>query len=99
MHFSRDEIFRQIDQHRSALRKLGVAKLQLFGSAVRDEAESASDIDFVVSLEENSFNSYMDIKLFLEDLFCCPVDLVLADTIKPLLRTGILQEAVHAPGF
>jgi len=99
MILSRDGIFRQIDQHRRELRSLGVAQLQLFGSAVRDEAGAASDLDFLVTLKENSFDSYMDVKLFLEDLFNCSVDLVCTDAIKPALRKGILQEAVHAPGF
>jgi len=99
MILSRDGIFRQIDRHRRELRSLGVAQLQLFGSAVRDEAGAASDLDFLVTLKENSFDSYMDVKLFLEDLFNCSVDLVCTDAIKPALRKGILQEAVHAPGF
>jgi len=99
MRLSRDEVFRQIDQHQAKLRELGVSQLQLFGSVVRDEAGVASDLDFVVRLKKNSFDSYMDIKLFLEDLFSCSVDLVFADAIKPSLREGILQEAVHTPGF
>ncbi|NOY30239.1 MAG: nucleotidyltransferase [Planctomycetes bacterium] len=99
MLLSRDEVFWQIDQHQVKLRGLGVSQLQLFGSVVRDEAEMTSDLDFVVSLKKNTFDSYMEVKHFLEDLFSCSVDLVLADTIKPALQTGILQEAVHAPGF
>jgi hypothetical protein len=41
----------------------------------------------------------MDVKLFLEDLFKCRVDLVLADSIKPRLRSIILKEATYAQGF
>ncbi len=99
MLLSRDEVFWQIGQHQVELRALGVSQLQLFGSVVRDEAGMASDLDFLVTLKENSFDSYMEVKHFLEDLFSCSVDLVLPDTIKPALQTAILQEAVHAPGF
>ena len=56
-------------------------------------------MDFIVEFEKKSFDSYMDLKLFLEELFHRPVDLVLADGIKPKLRTEILSEAIHAPGF
>jgi len=73
--------------------------LQLFGSAVRNESRKTSDLDFVVQLHATSFNAYMDVKLLLEDIFNCSVDLVLADAIKPQLRENILQEAIHAPGF
>ena len=36
---------------------------------------------------------------FLEDLFERPVDLVLANTLKPRLRESILRETVHAQGL
>jgi len=99
MTIEREEIFASIDQHRAELRELGVRKLQLFGSAARKEQAKASDLDFLVELAENSFDSYMDVKFFLEDLFEYPVDLVLVDSVKPLLRERILEEAIDAPGF
>lgn len=99
MLYSRDEVFRQIENSQRELREFGVEQLQLFGSAVRDESSAASDLDFVVHLSQTSFRAYMGVKLFLEDLFRCHVDLVLADSIKPRFRDTILQEAVQAPGF
>ena len=81
------------------LRRLGVRRLGLFGSVARDEAREASDLDFVVELDEKTFDRYMDLKLYLEDLFECPVDLVLSDSIKPRLRSTILNEAVYAAGL
>lgn len=99
MSYSREEVFRQIEKSQRELRQLGVEQLQLFGSAIRNESGMASDLDFVVQLSQTSFSAYMRVKFFLEDLFNCRVDLVLADTIKPRLRASILQEAVHAPGF
>ena len=53
----------------------------------------------MVELEKKSFDSYMDLKFFLEELFDRPVDLVLADGIRPRLRAAILREAIHAPGL
>jgi predicted nucleotidyltransferase len=82
-----------------ALRRLGVRRLGLFGSVARDEAGEASDLDFVVELDEKTFDRYMELKLYLEELFACQVDLVLADSIKPRLRSTILNEAVYAAGF
>jgi len=41
----------------------------------------------------------MDVKAFLEELFDRPVDLVLADALKPALREGILEETVYATGL
>ena len=78
---------------------LSVRSLSLFGSAVREEASEGSDLDFVVELEELTFDNYMDLKFFLEDLFDCNVDLVIKEDIKPLLRQRILEEMVHVPGI
>ena len=40
----------------------------------------------------------MDLKLFLEELFGCRVDLVLTGSINPGLRATILRETVYAAG-
>jgi len=81
------------------IKSFGVRSLSLFGSYARGEDTPESDLDFIVEFEQKSFDSYMDLKLFLEELFRRPVDLVLADGIKPRLRAAILREAIHAPGL
>ena len=96
---SQNEILKMISEHRDEINRFGVRRLGLFGSAVRGEATQESDLDFLVEFETKSFDAYMDLKFFLEDLFSCQVDLVIADAIKPRLRESILKEAVHAPGF
>lgn len=96
---SREEVLRLIEQNREVLKKLGVRQLGLFGSSARGEATSSSDLDFVVDFAEKSFDAYMDLKSFLENLFGCRVDLVLADTIKPRLRPIIQRETVYASGL
>lgn len=96
---NRDEIFEALEKHREAMRGFGVRRLSLFGSVARGEAGAGSDLDFVVEFERNSFDAYMDLKAFLEELFDCSVDLVLADSIKPRLRETILSEMIHAPGL
>lgn len=96
---NQEEILRIIEENRDAIRDYGVRRLGLFGSYARGEGTQMSDLDFVVEFEKKSFDAYMDLKAFLEDLFGCRVDLVIADVIKPRLRGTILQEAVHAPGL
>ena len=66
-----------------------------FFPSVRD----TSDLDFVVEMENETFDSYMDLKEFLEDLFHCKVDLVLMDAIKPRLRPIILGETIYVQGL
>jgi hypothetical protein len=40
----------------------------------------------------------MNLKIFLEDLFLCKIDLVLEETLKPRLRPYILEEVIYASG-
>ena len=96
---TRDEVLQLIARNRDRIRSLGVRSLALFGSAVRDEATEASDLDFLVEFDRKTFDNYMDLKFFLEELLGRPVDLVLRDAVKPRLREPILAEAVHAPGL
>src|SRR6266478_955667 len=95
----REEILKTIDANQAKIKGFGVLSLSLFGSCARGEETAESDLDFVVEFERKSFDGYMDLKFFLEDLFGKPVDLVLADGIKPRLRSVILREAIHAPGL
>jgi predicted nucleotidyltransferase len=96
---SRDKILKILEENQNTIKSYGVKRLGLFGSCARGECSEASDLDFVVEFDKKSFDLYMDLKAFLEELFGCQVDLVLADTIKPRLRTTILEEAVHVPGL
>ncbi|HUT51833.1 MAG TPA: nucleotidyltransferase family protein [bacterium] len=94
-----EDIMATLQNNLDALRRHKVRKIGLFGSAARKEAGSGSDLDFLVEFEEKSFDNYMDLKFFLEDLFGRKVDLVIEGTIKPALRAKILQETIYAPGL
>lgn len=96
---SRVDILRMLEDNADAIRRFGVIRLGLFGSHARGTAQPTSDLDFVVEFETKSFDAYMDLKAYLERLFGRRVDLVVADAVKPRLRSAILDEAVHAPGL
>ena len=99
MQFTREQILAKLSERRDNIRRFGVRSLGLFGSVARGENSSASDLDFLVEFDRISFDAYMDLKAYLEDLFACPVDLVLADALKARLREPILNETIHAPGL
>jgi uncharacterized protein len=92
-------ILKTLADHSAEVRGLGVRSLGLFGSAPRGEATATSDLDFLVEFENPTFDRYMELLEFLENLFGHPVDLVLANTLKPRRRESILHETVHAPGL
>lgn len=73
-----------------------VKRIGVFGSIARGESRPDSDVDIVVELGEPTFDHYMDLKFFLEEILQRPVDLVLADTVKPRLKPVIERETVYA---
>ncbi|HVR40841.1 MAG TPA: nucleotidyltransferase family protein [Thermoanaerobaculia bacterium] len=93
---TRDEILQVVAAHRDALHSLHVLELSLFGSHARDEASPNSDIDFLVELDQKTFDAYMDLKEYLEVLFGQRIDLVMKSALKERLRESILAEAVRA---
>jgi predicted nucleotidyltransferase len=94
---NREQILDFLKQHRARLHEgFSVKRIGLFGSYVRNEATSGSDIDLLVEFDVPTFDHYMDLKFFLEDQFQNPVDLIMADCVKPRLRPYISQEVVYA---
>ena len=92
----REEILERLAAHRADLTTFGVKSLALFGSAVRREARPDSDLDFLVEFEGlATFDRYVGVKLFLEELFGCRVDLVTKKALKPSLRQYVEQEALY----
>ena len=95
--FSREEILKKLREHKAEMRThFSVGQIGLFGSYVRDAPKEESDIDLLVELQEPIFDHYMDLKFFLEKIFQHPVDLVLADSIKPRLKPLIAREVNYA---
>jgi hypothetical protein len=94
-----DGILGTLAQHRERIRSLGVRRIGVFGSFARGEEREESDIDILIEFEEGgrSFDTYMDLKFFLEDLFGRRVDLVDRDAIKPALAPHILWSVRYLP--
>ena len=97
--FTKSEIKQMLLSHQKTLRTYGVKRLGLFGSYVKETAHSESDIDLLVELEEVSFDRYMELRIFLEDLFEKKIDLVIADSLKPRLRPRIEKEVEYVAGL
>lgn len=73
-----------------------VKRIGVFGSYARGAERPESDVDIIVELDVPTFDHYMDLKFRLEEVLRRPVDLVMADTVKPRLRPIIERETVYA---
>jgi predicted nucleotidyltransferase len=88
-----------VEQHRSQLlalcRKYDVRRLDLIGSATRDDFDLAkSDLDFVVEFNDltvqNGADRYLGLMIDLEDLFGRKIDLV----SYPAIRNPYFKQVV-----
>ncbi len=96
---SRGDIFNLLEKHRTEIKAFGVLELGIFGSFAREEQTEKSDVDVIVELERETFRDYMGLLNFLESIFVRKVDLVMKDTIKPIIRERILRETHYVSGF
>ena len=93
---NKEQILALLAEHQSDLDRYGVQSLALFGSVVRNEAGADSDIDVLVEFKGRAtFDAYMDLKFYLEELLGKPVDLVTQKALRPQLRPRIERELVY----
>ena len=81
-------------EHSRAIRAYGVTSLGLFGSFVRDTATEKSDIDLLVDFDpkQKTFDNFMDLAFFLEDLFGRKIQLVTRQSLNKYIGPHILKE-------
>ncbi len=73
-----------------------VDEIGIFGSYVRNEQTSKSDVDVLVTFRETiDLFTFVELENYLSDLLGVKVDLVMKDGIKPRLKERILSEAVY----
>ena len=71
-----------------------VATLELFGSYVRNEQKSGSDIDILISFTDApSLFKFIELEDDLSNLLGVKVDLVMRSSLKPNIGKKILSEA------
>lgn len=91
-----DYVINTLNKHQQTIKSFGVSSLALFGSVARNQAKTTSDLDFLVQFKGvATFDNYMNLKFFLEDLFQKPVDLVTQDSLKEAIRQTVIKEAVN----
>jgi len=75
--------------------RFSVRGLSIFGSVVRGEASEGSDVDMLVAFDRKaSFDIFMDLKFYLEELLGTGVDLVTDKALRPQIRRTIEKEMV-----
>jgi uncharacterized protein len=95
---TKQDILAAIDQNRSHLKALGVKRIGLFGSFVRGEQRPESDIDLLVEFDpgRKTFDTFMELAFFLEELLQHRIQLVTVESLSPYIGPHILREVEYA---
>jgi predicted nucleotidyltransferase len=75
--------------------KHGATSVKVFGSVARDEATDASDLDFLIEMEEGrSLFDLGGLQYDLQEILGCRVDVVTEKGLHWYIRDRVLKEAV-----
>jgi hypothetical protein len=90
---------RIIEELRQQMPELGkrykVKTLGVFGSYIRGQQHKRSDLDLLVEFyDPPSLLKFIEMEYYLSDLLGIRVDLVMKDTLKPVVGERILSEVV-----
>jgi predicted nucleotidyltransferase len=94
----KNKIMEKLKKHLPEIKtRFKVKEIGIFGSQIRNESKRKSDVDILVEFEEGgeTFDNYMDLKFFLEDIFQTKVDLVIKDTLREEIKEDILSEVKY----
>ena len=89
----KQEIYERLGAHQETLRNLGVERIGLFGSFVRNEQTESSDVDMLVDFREGeeTFDHFMDLCFLLERILNRRTEVVTRESLSPYIGPHILK--------
>mgnify|MGYP000017518485 CR=1 FL=1 len=98
-----DEIMSALKRHKKELKeKFGVKEIGVFGSYVKGKETKSSDIDIYVEfdLKELTFDKYLGLLEYLENLLGGKIDLITKDGVEtiriPYIKEEIKRSLIYA---
>ena len=76
-------------------RRWKIIRLEIFGSAIRDDFNEESDIDIIVELERPIGWKFFSLELYLESIFNRKIDLVTKNALKKQIKDSILKQVSY----
>ena len=93
-----NEIKKRLEDYKPIIKeKFKIKEIGIFGSFVRGEESTKSDIDILVDFEKDvkTFGNYIELKYFLQKLLGLEVDLIMKGALKKELKDAILSEVLY----
>jgi uncharacterized protein len=95
---NKETLLEQLLQHKEKIRSFGVQQLGLFGSFKRNDAiHATSDVDLLVEFApgEKTYDNFMELSFYLEDLLGRKVELVTPQSLSKHIGPHILKQVEH----
>lgn len=91
---SKEELLAAITSNKEVIKGFGVSNLGLFGSFSKGTFTEKSDVDLLVDFlpEQKTFDNFMELSFFLEDLLGRKVELVTLQSLSKFIAPYILNE-------
>ncbi len=93
----KQKIFATIKQNQEKIESLGVKRLGVFGSYVKQKQKAESDIDILVEFrqEDKTFDNFINLSFLLESLLKKHIELVTTESISPYIKAHIMSEVEY----
>jgi predicted nucleotidyltransferase len=76
--------------------RFSVKTLAVFGSVARQDTAETGDVDVLVAFDRKAdFDTFMDLKFYLEDLLGTTIDLVTEKALRPQVRQAIEKQSIR----
>ncbi len=94
---SKEAILELLRKNREKIISFGVIKMGLFGSFLTNDFTSKSDVDFLVEFDtgEKTYDNFMNLSFFLENLLGRKVEIVTPQALSPYIGPYILKQAEY----
>ena len=95
--YNKATLFYQLQRNAKKIKSFGVEKLGVFGSFTTDRITEDSDIDFLVEFDpsKKSFDNFIELSFYLEDLLNRKVELVTPQSLSKHIGPYILQQTQY----
>ncbi|MDX2271684.1 MAG: nucleotidyltransferase family protein [Cyanobacteriota bacterium] len=93
------QVLALLQEYHQELHRLGVRRCGVFGSFARNTTiHPQSDVDILVAFDpdQKTFDNFIHLSFFLEDLFGRAVGLITIESLSPYIGPRILAEVEYA---
>jgi predicted nucleotidyltransferase len=96
---NKSEIIQLLITNTKTIEGFGAKRIGLFGSYQRNQQTKKSDIDLLIEFQtgKKNFDNFINLAIFLEDLFNSEVDLVTPESLSKSFITRIKNEIEYVP--